>query len=320
MQNHDAQTGSDDRQRGFALIVVIWIAILLSLMAAAFSSSVRSRLRTVATHADLVRTEALADAGVRIALMALLNRDPNSNMPPRFLEDGNPVACSIGGDAGLIIQVEDEEGKVNLNTQNEDLIIALFSGLGAGEDNARSYAQKILDFRDSDQEKRPDGAERADYIKSSTPGASPKDADFVSVEELDQVLGLPADIRERAKPFLSAFSSSVGLDLTVAPPGLRDILVRGTNGIVATTANGAGDGVVSISSDLPPTFLSRSTRRSYTIRAEAVLQTGARFVSDALVGLPDSAAGIPIFQHWRRGTSRLPAGQTIPDAKSLKPC
>ena len=107
---HDAQTNDADRQKGFALIVVIWVAVLLSLIAAAFSSSVRSRLRSVSSHADMIRSEALADAGIRIALMDMLNRGSNGALSRRFPEDGTPVICAIGGDASVVIQVEDEEG------------------------------------------------------------------------------------------------------------------------------------------------------------------------------------------------------------------
>lgn len=315
---HYAQTSGADRQKGFALIVVIWVAILLSLIAAAFSSSVRSRLRSVSSHADMVRSEALADAGIRIALMDMLNRGSNGSFGRRFPEDGTPVACAIGGDASVVIQVEDEEGKVNLNTPNEEVLTALLTGLGAGQGKARGYAQRIMDFRDSDQERRADGAERSDYPKPSTSSPGPKDADFASVDELDQVFGLPADVRERAKPYLTAFSSTTGIDTGTAQRGLKDVLVRGNNGIVAPADGDAS--VVSISSDLPASFLSRSTHRSYTVRAEAVLASGARYVSEALAGLPDGAAGSPVFQRWRRGTSHVAPGQAIPAPKSLPPC
>jgi general secretion pathway protein K len=318
MIDNDLQTTLVDRQKGFALIAVIWIAVLLSLIAAAFSSSVRSRLRSVASHADLVRSEAAADAGVRIALLDLLNRENGTSKPPRFPDDGTPVMCAIGDDASLIIQVEDEEGKVNLNGINEDVLTALFSGLGAGQSKARAYAQRVMDFRDSDDDRRADGAERSDYSKKSAGSSGPKNADFVSADELDQVLDLPADIREKAKPWVTALSGIAGLDVTVSPRGLKDALVRGTNGIVAPSSN--GQAAISISSELPPSFLSRSTHRSYTVRAEAVLTSGARYVSDAIVGLPAGAVGSPIFQRWRRGTSRIPPGQAIPVPSALKPC
>jgi general secretion pathway protein K len=311
----------DPRQSGFALIAVLWIGILLALIAAAFSSSVRSRIRETAGRADMIRAEAAADAGVRLALIDLLNRGKNSNAPQRFSAGGTPVTCSLGADATLVIQVEDEEGKVNLNTSNEDLLVALFAGLGATHDKARGYAERVMDFRDGDHDERANGAEREDYPKSMTGGLGPKDADFTSVGELDQVLGLPADLRDRAKPYLTVFSGKDGIDASVAPHGLRDVLVAGSNGIVAASNGaGSGDSEFSISSALPRTFLSASTHRVYGITAEAILPSGARYVSEAVAGLPDGEVGIPVFQHWRRGTSGIPTGKQNQSATKAGPC
>jgi general secretion pathway protein K len=309
------------RQKGFALIAVIWIGILLALIAAAFSSAVRSRLRETAGRAELIRAEAAADAGVRIALMELLNRGRDSKAVLRFPNDGTPVSCSIVTDITLIIRVEDEEGKVNLNTANEDLLVALFAGLGATHEKARGYAERVMDFRDGDHDKRLDGAEREDYAKSPDGLLGPKDADFAAIDELDQVLGLPPDLREKAKPFLTVFSGKDGIDASVASRGLRDILVAGSNGIVAASNDaGASGSAFSISSDLPRTFLSQSSRRAYGITAEAILPSGARYVSEAVAGLPNGDVGIPVFQHWRRGMSRTPAGQQLPVPKNAGPC
>jgi general secretion pathway protein K len=309
------------RQSGFALIAVLWIGILLALIAAAFSSSVRSRIRETAGRADLVRAEAAADAGIRIALLDLLNRDRNSQAPQRFPAGGTPVTCSVGAEARLVIQVEDEEGKVNLNTSNEDLLVALFAGLGATHDKARGYAERVMDFRDGDHDKRADGAEHQDYPKSSSGGLNPKDADFTSVDELDQVLGMPPDLADRAKPYLTVFSGKAGIDAAAAPHGLIDILVTGSNGIVAVSNEaGSGDGAISISSNLPRTFLSASSHRIYGIVAEAILPSGSRYVSEAVAGLPDGEVGIPVFQHWRRGTSRIAAGKQNETAGKVGPC
>ena len=321
MSPHSDPCPDHSRQKGFALIIVVWIGILLALIAAAFSSSVRSRLRSAAGTAETLQSEALADAGVRIVLLELLNQKSAPTNGSRFSPGGTALFCTPGHDATLILQLEDEEGKVNLNSENEDLLTALFSGLGAKHDSAREYAEKILDFRDNNSDKRPDGAELDDYKKGSPTTLGPKNANFDSVDELDQVLGIPQDIREKAKPFLSVLSSKEGIDPAVASPALKDVLVRGAGGIVATPLGGASSvSGIQISSDLPAAFVASSTHRAYQIRAEAVLPSGARYVSEAVIGLPSSGATSPILQHWRRGSSNLPAAIVVPSAKSLPPC
>lgn len=304
-------------QKGFALIVVIWVGVLLALMAAAFSSAVRSRLRSTAGEAETVQSEALADAGVKIALLDLLQ--PAAPKTRRFTADGTPVACGIGTQGAVLIQVEDEAGKVNLNTANEEILIALFTGLGAGRLEARKFTDRILDFRDIDTDKRSDGAEREDYKKAGNP-VGPKNSDFSSVDELDQVLNIPPELRDRAKPFLTTLSSQNGIDPHVAPKGLKPLLARGTSDILSNIQTDSDGSSIFNSGELPPQFVSASSHNGYTIRAEAFLPAGARYVSEAIVELPNGATGAPVFRQWRRGTSRLPVGQAPPVLQQLPPC
>ncbi len=189
MAGRDGRIGGNKagRDKGFALIVVLWLGVLLALMAAGFASAVTSRLRATSADADLVRAEAFADAGARIALLDLMNAGSRNGSPPRFARDGTPLVCALEGEAVLVIQAEDEEGKVNLNLADERLLTALFAGLGSTDDEARHYADAIIDFRDADDDKRLNGAERDDYHGK---GAGPKNAAFQSIDELDQVLGL----------------------------------------------------------------------------------------------------------------------------------
>ncbi|MEQ1651641.1 MAG: hypothetical protein ABL897_04055 [Hyphomicrobium sp.] len=320
MANNRHEPIRPQKDKGFALIAVIWIGVLLALIAAAFSSAVRSRIRSTAGETETVRAEALADAGIRIALLERLNVTFADSGAPRFPADGSTVMCAIGTDATLAVQVEDEDGKVNLNTLNADLLLALFAGLGATRSEARSYTDAIMDFRDEDDERRPDGAESADYARAAGAAPTAKNALFVSVDELDQVLGLPPELRDRAKRFLTVLSTQDGLDPAVAPSGLKTLLIRGSNGIVATDENRGDTSAVFIGSDLPPGFVSASRQRAYTIRSEAVLQSGARYVSDAVVAMPDGPAGVPIYQRWRRGVSAMKAGQPIPAPQTLPPC
>ena len=304
------------RQKGFALIIVIWVGVLLALMAAAFSSAVRSRIKSTFAHAETVKAEALANAGVRIALLALLG---SANSKHRFSFDGTALTCALDDQAIVVIQVEDEGGKINLNTANDAILVTLFTGLGATRADARKYADRILDFRDIDNDKRSDGAERDDYKKAGA-SAGPKNSNFASVDELDQVLGVPPDLRTKAKPYLTTLSDQNGVDPRVASKMLRSLLVRGSSEILAGVQPDAEGTSIFDNGDLPPQFVSNSPRNGYLIRAEAVLPSGARYVSEAIVEISAASGGAPLFRQWRRGQSSLQPGQTLPGAKLLPPC
>ena len=99
-----------------------------------------------------------------------------------------PVTCSMAASGGsLTIAVQDEAGKVDLNIGSEATAARARSRgrRGGGE----AAADAILDFRDSDDDRRPSGAERAEYRAAGRP-QGPKNAPFFVVEELAAVLGL----------------------------------------------------------------------------------------------------------------------------------
>jgi type II secretory pathway component PulK len=309
----NSNSSNRDFQKGFALIIVIWVGVLLALMAAAFSSAVRSRIRSTSTRVETLRAESLANAGVRIALLELL---AGQNSKHRFVPDGTILSCAIGNQATLVIQLEDESGKVSLNATNTEILVALFTGLGAKRTDARTYVDRISDFRDNDSDKRSDGAERDDYIKAGI-NAGPKNSNFTSTDELDQVLGLPLELRARAKPFLTTQVNQNGIDLLVAPKTLKALLVRGASDILSGVPPDSEGTSIFDNGDLPPQFTGASPHTSYSIRAEAILTTGARFVSEALVEL---TGGSPLYRRWRRGTSRLQPGQALHAPTLLPPC
>ena len=307
-----------NRDDGFALIVVIWVAVLLSIMAAAFTASVKGRIRTMSAKVQAAKVEAAADAGIQIAMLELLARSRDPSVPARFTQTGTVAACAAGDETIVVIEVEDEEGKVNLNTPNEALLLALLSGLGAAPLDARTYADRILDYRDFDHDKRADGAESEDYGKAGR-AVGPKDSDFVSVDELDQVLGLPRAFVERMKPFVTTLSSQAGVDAGEASKALKAILQKGAAGGFQDDI--AFEDPVFGDQPLAPQFSAISSRRNYLIRAVARSSFGATWIDEALVALPLGANGVPAMRQWRRGQG-LPgaAGKTYAFPATASPC
>ena len=312
---------STQRQRddGFALIVVIWVAVLLSIMAAAFTASVKGRIRTTSAKVQAAKVEAAADAGIQIALLELLAHSRDPAVGTRFTQTGAPGACAAGEETIVVIEVEDEEGKVNLNTPNEALLLALVAGLGAAPLDARTYVDRILDYRDFDHDKRTDGAEREDYAKAGR-AAGPKDSDFVSVDELDQVLGLPQALIERMKPFVTTLSSQSGIDAAEASKALKSILKKGAAGGFQDDI--AFEDPVFGDDHLASQFSAISSRRNYLIRAVARSNFGATWMTEALVALPLGANGVPALRQWRRGGGGQlgAAGKAYAFPKTAPPC
>jgi type II secretory pathway component PulK len=77
-----------NRQRGLALVIVIWILTLLSLMAGSFALSMRRESSVAGALKNNAQAQALAETGLSIAQFMLQQTDPDSA--------GTRMAASIG--------------------------------------------------------------------------------------------------------------------------------------------------------------------------------------------------------------------------------
>lgn len=310
-----------DTESGFILVVVLAVTLLLALVAAAFSHAVRGHLKTVASLAASARAEALADAGVALALADLAEARRDPSQPRRFALDGTPAACRLDGAGSVSVAITDEAGKVNLNTPNERLIRGFFTGLSASAEEAEVIIDRVLDFRDGDSQPRPRGAEAPEYLAAhGRPTGTPKNAPFDAVEELDQVLGLPQPLLARAKRWATVYTTLSGVDPEVAAPELSALLTAGAEGQMVTTAARDAFESVSAPAALPPGLAARSEQTSFTIRTVGRTGEGGRFVREAVVELPIVGTSDYVIRRWRQSGTPDPADATPFTEHALPPC
>lgn len=323
-------------QRGFALLTVLWLTMLLAIIAASFTTTARTEIQFGRNAVDKARAEALAEAGVSLAVLALLEPDPAA----RWRTDGTTYAFAFAG-GEIHVSIQDEAGKVDLNFASDELLHAAFVAAGVGEEQAGMLVDAVADFRDEDDLRSLAGAEDADYAAAGLPYGA-KDAPFDAVDELQQVLGVTPQLYRRVAPLLTVFSWQDGLDPLTARPELLEALPGITPGQVeqllaarADLAGGPGanlgplarlggqarperEGPLAGREDddglmgdpfaiVEPLieglegFLSGYGEESYTVRAEARSEGGAVFVREAILSLT-GAPGQPFFVHdWKRG-------------------
>ncbi|MCL4765192.1 MAG: general secretion pathway protein GspK [Hyphomicrobiaceae bacterium] len=296
----DRQDDPQPGDRGFALLVVILAAGVLALIVAGFSLSVRTEMRAASVAVENAKAEALADAGVQLAILSLIAARTQRSAAWQVPGDGRPTFCTIRG--GLLrISIEDEAGKIDLNAAGERLLRSVLMGAGFGDSDAAARADAIIDYRDPDDQRRTHGAESADYRDGGRP-AGPKNAPFARVEELVQVPGFEAAAVIRLRPFVSVHSGRPGLDYSVASRALTAILTEGYARLAAsggTAQQQLGQG----GNRLPVEFSISTPRRVYAIRAEARTTGGSVFVREAVIELSRTRAGIGhVVREWRRGT------------------
>lgn len=169
--------------RGVVLIAVLLLISLLTVLALG-ALEITRRHGHLARHSfELVQAGEFADSAIRLAILKMATTPPDS---PR---DSTPIARTLDvfGQA-VSVHPELEAGRIDLNFANESLLTAAFAGNGFNEEDAAGLAQRIIDWRDLDDEVTGEqGAERGEYRGAGRSG--PRNGPFENISELRQVLG-----------------------------------------------------------------------------------------------------------------------------------
>lgn len=269
------------RQRGFILLLVLWVLVLLSAIALHLSSIGRTEARIAFNLVANAKAEALADSGVARAVFGML--DPNPEQ--RWAVDG--VAREIrlqGGTAAVTLR--DENTKINPNIAPEGLMFALFQAAGVDQDRARHLAAAIADWITPGQTARPFGAKAAEYSNAGLT-YGPPGAPLESPDELARVLGMTPDILAAVRPYLSTFSTAAVPDPDAAAPLVQRAVEIFRGASVVSSINrlatrGGTPGIVAVS------VIARTDK-------------GAVFIRDAVLRVEPQIPKGYVLLAWRQG-------------------
>ena len=293
-------------EQGLALVIVLWMVALLSIVAASLAFSMRTE--TTLAH-DLVaqaQARALAEAGVYRGILELYNPDRLR----RWRGDGSPHRIRFGG-VPITVSLQDEAGKIDLNSAQRDLLGTLLRASGIDDERRDALLDAIEDWRDADSLRRLNGAEDQEYEAAGrTYGA--KDATFNTVEELQQVLGVTPRLFKRLRPALTVHSHSAGIDVQLAPPAvLRALLLSDQDAesdleeILARRGDEAAEPGKSppdaLTPVINPRFAASSNGVIYTVRAEARLPAQTRASVAATVKLARRSGRPYTVLAWQEG-------------------
>jgi len=205
-------------QRGIALIAVLWLTVLLTVIASGFAFSMRGGALAARNTMSLAQARAAADGAVeRVAFE--LGRPRNT--PDVWLPDGR-VRAWADGEIAITSAAVDESALIDLNTAADPLLKGLLENVGGLDpDASERVLEAILDWRDADDLKRPNGAEADDYRAAGLKYV-PTNAQFASVGELQRVLGVTPALMARIAGSLTVYSQQRGINPATAP---RDSLL-----------------------------------------------------------------------------------------------
>jgi type II secretory pathway component PulK len=221
-----------DRERGIALLMVLWVFMILGVLSLDFSRYMRDDAMAAVNFADGTRGYYEALAGMNHALFdAMIARDQGG--APKVQNagighddedregelvpaDGQWHDGTFGG-GKYQVRITDESGRVPINTVTPEQLRRIVTNVMMGPNSAvqgmntkdtaavDEVVDAIIDWRDPDSLKSPKGAE-SDYYLSNR-GYPAKNAYFDDINELLQVRGVTAEL-------------FYGVD---GGPGLRDV-------------------------------------------------------------------------------------------------
>lgn len=292
------------RERGIALVLVLWILALVSVLVITFTGDARTDLRIARNQYENARARALADAGVSVAILGLLDPSPEARWRAAGEEHG--IAY---GDGSIRVSAQDEAGKISLNDAPAEMFAGLFQTLGEPPGDSAELAAAIAQWRDR---------RRSEWAAASDPSAAgagyaQASEPFQALEELRLVPGVTNAVFERVSPYLTVYGYGAQVDALTAPvqvlrslPGLSPQQI---DAYIAdrTQPGGAGAAALPAVSGLSP--VANSVERTVTIKSEGRTANGARFVREAVVAITGEREEAYRLLVWRQAGSEHDADQ-----------
>ena len=292
------------RQRGLALVVVLWAAVLLALIAAGVARLSRADLNLARNLVEATKAELAADSALWTAVHAIVNGGPEA-----WLTDGTVYAWRFG-EAEVRVRVTDELGRIDINAASPELLAALFVAAGTEPEEATELAEAVVEFRDQ-------GIEDSEILRAGRPPVG-RVAAFALTDGLEQVPGMPPELQRRIADAITGYTGQARPRRGVTSP----LVLAATEGSAlaepldepadqpADRANltatveipTLGGSPVVLGEPAEPT---RGFSGLLHIEAEALSDGGSYFAREAVIALNRREALPYRLRLWRRGARVL---------------
>ncbi|NJD62401.1 MAG: general secretion pathway protein GspK [Deltaproteobacteria bacterium] len=234
-------------ESGVALLITLLVLVLIVIMAMEIFRTGARAAQTGAYGRDSIKAALLAEAGVAAAKIAVRESSRQSQIDTLDQVWSRPVPAIELGDGTILVTLEDEERKINLNklvlpngNAPDERRVAVFRRLLTILEIDPSFADAVVDWLDVDDTPRVGGAESAYYLSLPYPYRAKNDL-FDTLDELRLVRGITPEIFEKLKPFVTIHSSGA-VNINTAPKEVLMALSAGQDAagpgeISAATAN-----------------------------------------------------------------------------------
>ncbi len=170
-------------RRGFALLAVLWVIAGLAALALGVSLAAREAVASAHNRNDLVRAQWRAEECVEQARAIIAAAMAGGEW--RRLDKVVAAATHAHSDCEVIMRAAGT--RLDVNTIDADALGVLLGRLGVPVHERDSLTDALLDWRDRDDDPRPNGAERGWYLSRGLP--VPRNGPLADVRELRRVRG-----------------------------------------------------------------------------------------------------------------------------------
>ena len=240
-------------QKGVALIAVLWLVAAMSLIITGIVQSVRSEIRTVGVQRQAIIANALADAGILLALQSLQVQQKEPGAAIQLI----PVQFE---GLGAQVSVQPLNGLIDINNATPLLLADLFRHAGGlNADAAQAMAQATVESR------------QFKNGKGVTQG-------FEAIEDLLRVPKMTYDLYVKVAGLVTADlkDGSGRVNALAAPVGVLQVLTGGDVSRAASlAARRTADLNVMDTSFLTPEHIEMAPSRTLRLQVQVDLPDGA---------------------------------------------
>jgi general secretion pathway protein K len=212
---------SPRRDRGSALLAVLWLSVALSAIALTVAGSVRGEIDRAATASDDTRAYFLAQSAIERAILYI---EWGRAYGVGYYQPGMGPLQFHFPTGDVSVEISSESSKVNINESLPADLFRLLAALGVAPDQAQTITEAVVDWRTVAPGGQPTPFDM--FYLQHNPSFTASHASFQEIEELLLVRGMTPEI----------FYGTWERDDRVQPPrltqriGLRDCVSVFSNG------------------------------------------------------------------------------------------
>lgn len=239
-------------QRGVALLTILLLVVSITVVAGAMLASQKVAIRRSGLLFDQNQLLQDIDAGQQLAV-TMIRADSKLNDTDSEQDIwAQPIPPYTLANHSVSIELRDEAGRFNINNLYQGgtvdtAALEVFQRLLAQLNLEPDIAVAVLDWQDTDSEVYLDGGDESTVYDQQANGVASTELSnqpFVSVDQLQEVRGVNAEVLATLRPYLTAVPYYLPINMNTASPALLAALIDGATsqqmqGIVDTRSKQA---------------------------------------------------------------------------------